>query len=212
MFLAISKNRLTKEGETMKRILRISVILALFSPAIALCAQPMDTLKVPVDKVIEILSQSRPDNPEQKKIQQQKMWDVVSPFFDYSFIAKSVLGRFHWEKTFTPSQREDFTDVFSRFLGNNYIKKIQEGYENQKVVFLNEEILNPTKAVVKTAIPRKNDQIPVDYQMRLNNGQWKIYDVQVEGVSLLENYRSQIRSTLLNQTAAQLIEQLKSKI
>jgi phospholipid transport system substrate-binding protein len=196
----------------MKRFLRFFVILVLFSPAIALCAQPMDTLKDPVDRVIEILNHSRSDAPEQKKIQQQKMWDVVSPFFDYSFIAKSVLGRFHWENTFTPAQREEFTTVFARFLGNNYIRKIQEGYENEKVVFLSEEILNPSKAVVKTSIPRKSNQIPVDYQMRLSNGQWKIYDVQVEGVSLLENYRSQIRSTLLNQTAAQLIEDLKSKI
>jgi phospholipid transport system substrate-binding protein len=196
----------------MKRFFCSFVIWALISPAIVLGAQPMDTLRVPVDSVIEILKQSHPDTPEQKKIQQQKMWDVISPFFDYSFIAKSVLGRFHWEKTFTPSQRDEFTDVFSRFLGNNYIRKIQEGYENEKVVFLKEEILNPTKAVVKTAIPRKSDQIPVDYQMRLHNGQWKIYDVQVEGVSLLENYRSQVRSTLLNETAAQLIADLKSKI
>lgn len=196
----------------MKRFLCFFIILAVFSPAIALCAQPMDTLKSPVDRVIEILNHSRPDAPEQKKIQQQKMWDVISPFFDYSFIAKSVLGRFHWENTFTPSQREEFTSVFARFLGNNYIRKIQEGYENEKVVFLSEEILNPTKAVVKTVIPSKNNKIPVDYQMRLSTGQWKIYDVHVEGVSLLENYRSQIRSTLLNQTAAQLIEDLKSKI
>ena len=196
----------------MKRFFCSFVICALISPAIVLGAQPMDTLRIPVDSVIEILKQSHPDTPEQKKNQQQKMWEVISPFFDYSFIAKSVLGRFHWEKTFTPSQRDEFTDVFSRFLGNNYIRKIQEGYENEKVAFLKEEILNPTKAVVKTAIPRKSDQIPVDYQMRLHNGQWKIYDVQVEGVSLLENYRSQVRSTLLNQTAAQLIEDLKSKI
>jgi phospholipid transport system substrate-binding protein len=196
----------------MRTCLGFWVVCALILPGIAFGAQPMDTLKAPVDRVIEILNEPGADSPEQKKAQQQKMWDVVSPFFDHSYIAKSVLGRFHWEKTFTSAQRDEFTQVFARFLGNNYIKKIQDGYEKENVVFIKEEMLTPSKAVVKTAIPAKNAEIPVDYQMRLADGQWKIFDVQVEGVSLLENYRSQIRSSLLNQSAEQLIQELKSKI
>ena len=132
--------------------------------------------------------------------------------FDYTFISKSTLGRFHWENDFSVAQRDEFVKVFSKFLGNTYLEKIQEGYENQKVDYLSEDMLTPSKAVVKTSITSPKNQIPVDYFMRAQDGTWKIYDVNVEGVSLVQNYRSQFNSFLLNQKAEKLIDQLRSKI
>lgn len=190
----------------------VFILLALFIPTTVLGATgPMEALKAPIDQVITILGDPQYKGAEQKQIQRQKLWDTIFPIFDYTFIAKSVLGRFHWNTTFSAAQQTEFIDVFAHFIGNNYLDKIQEGYENEKVVFLNEELLDPSRAIVKTQIPRKDSQIPVDYQMRLIDGQWRIYDVNIENVSLIENYRSQIRSILINKSAAELIEQLKSK-
>jgi phospholipid transport system substrate-binding protein len=186
------------------------------SPAGFVLAGPMDMLKVPIDEVVSILNDPQFKNaasdPDVKKAQREKLWKVMDGIFDYTFISKSTLGRFHWEKTFSTLQQNEFVTVFSKFLGNTYLEKIQEGYQNEKVIFLSEEIINPSKAVVKTSISGKKTEIPVDYLMRGKDGDWRIYDVNIEGVSLVQNYRSQFNSFLLNNSADKLIDQLKSKI
>jgi phospholipid transport system substrate-binding protein len=176
----------------------------------------MDILKVPINEVVSILNDPQYKTaatvPDLKKAQREKLWQVMDRIFDYPFISKSTLGRFHWENTFSPAQQGEFVKVFSKFLGNTYLDKIQEGYQNQKVNFLSEEMLNPSKAMVKTSISSEKTEIPVDYLMRGKDGNWMIYDVNIEGVSLVQNYRSQFNSFLLNNSADKLIDQLKSKI
>ncbi|MBU4319259.1 MAG: ABC transporter substrate-binding protein [Proteobacteria bacterium] len=199
-----------------KHIKIIILLLVISSPATVLWAGPMDMLKVPIQDVVSILNDPQFKNaasaPDVKKIQREKLWQVMDGIFDYTFISKSTLGRFHWEKTFSPAQRDEFVAVFSKFLGNTYLDKIQEGYQNETVNFLSEEIINPTKALVKTSITGQKMEVPVDYLMRGKDGQWNIYDVNIEGVSLVQNYRSQFNSFLLNNSAKKLIDQLKSKI
>ena len=196
----------------MKTLLYIFLMLAIVLPSSVMAAGPMDTLKPPIEKVIKILKDPQLKDSGQKKIQREKIWDIISRIFDYTFISKSTLGRYHWQNSLTIDQKKEFSDVFSRFLGNTYLDKIQEGFENEQIVFAEEELLTPHKAMVKTKIIRKNMEIPVNYRMKTNDGEWKIYDVNIEGISLVQNYRSQFQSILLNQTAAQLIEQLKSKL
>ena len=196
----------------MKKLVYFLIALLFMQPVPLIAADPMETLRTPIDKVISILNDPQYKDQSKKEFQRQKMWEIVNNIFDFKFISKSVLGKFHWEKTFNEKEKEEFTYVFSRFLGNTYIDKIQNNYENEKVVFINQEIMSPSKSVVRTEIPRKSANIPIEYKMKLNNDQWAIYDVNIEGVSLVENYRSQIRSILMNQTAAQLISQLESKL
>lgn len=187
------------------------VVLFWLLPAVGFCAGPMETLKGPINEVISILNNPEYQGDDQKEAQRRRLWDTMAPMFEFTIIAKSVLGRFHWNDTFSPEQRETFTKVFSKFIGNNYMDKILEGYDNEEVVFVSEELFGSSKAIVKTEIPRKGNRIPLDYLMRNVNGQWKIYDVNIENVSLIENYRSQIRSILIDKSAAELIEQLKAK-
>lgn len=195
----------------MKYVLYCMLWLLVVFPIIAGAGEPTETLKSPIDQVIAVLNDPQYQTDEQKKVQRDKLWHIISPVFDYAYIAKSALGRFHWQNTFSKEQREEFTDVFAKFLGNIYLDRIQEGYQNETVVFIEEEIFNPAKAMVKTSITRGKTVIPIDYRMRAEKGVWKIYDINIEGVSLVQNYRSQFRSILLNGTASQLIDQLKSK-
>ena len=199
-----------------KALQTIIIFLIIAAPIGAIAAGPMDALKAPIDEVISILKDPQYKNVETdaelKAAQRDKLWNVIHPIFDYDFISKSTLGRYHWEKTFSSDQRKTFTDVFSRFLGNTYLDKIQEGYQNEDVNYVAEELLTPAKAVVKTTISGQKTRIPVNYLMRTQDGQWKIYDVNIEGVSLVQNYRSQFSSYLLNNSADQLIQNLKSKL
>jgi len=196
----------------VKQVIYIVLFWVSVIPGNTFGAEPMETLKAPIEQVISVLNDPQYKTFPQKKIQREKLRDIISQIFNYSFIAKSVLGRYHWQNSFTLKEKEEFSDVFARFLGNTYLDQIQEGYEDEKVVFLDQEIINPSKAIVRTAIIRKKTEIPVNYLMRAYNGVWKIYDVNIEGVSLVQNYRSQFRSILLNETAAELIEKLKSKV
>jgi phospholipid transport system substrate-binding protein len=104
-----------------------------------------------------------------------------------------------------------FTDVFTTKLGNSYLNKIQGNFNNEKVEFLSQEMLSATKARVKTKIIREVDSIPVDYSVRPVDGAWRIYDVVIEGVSLVANYRSQFNDILSKDSPAVLIERVRSQ-
>ena len=107
----------------------------------------------------------------------------------------------------------DGGDVFAQFLGNTYIDKIQGEYHNEQIVYLGQDFYSDTYVEVKTQIVRETLTIPVNYRMlKDRDGQWKVYDIIVEGVSLVKNYRTQFASILSKDKPAQLIQQLNDKL
>jgi len=172
--------------------------------------QPMDALKGPVDQVIAILKDPQFQPADQKVRQRDKMWEIIRTVFDFQEISKRTLAN-NW-KLLAPDQQKEFTAVFSEFLGNIYLDRIQGEYKNEKVLYLGQDMLTESKALIKTKIFRENNvEIPVDYRMQQEAQGWKIYDVNIEGVSLVQNYRSQFREILMKETPAQLIDRLKKK-
>jgi phospholipid transport system substrate-binding protein len=196
----------------MMRITHVAsaAVLILLVGGQALAAQPLDTLKDPLNQVIAVLNdpQYKPDSTRQA--QKDKIWSIMVPVFDFKEVSKRTLAR-NW-KRFTSAQRTEFSDLFADFLADTYIRQIQGEYQNEKIVFVGEEFLSDTKALAKTMVLREAVEIPVDYSMKKINGAWKVYDIKVEGVSLVKNYRTQFREMLLNGTPEQLIERLKEKL
>ena len=113
---------------------------------------------------------------------------------------------------FTKQERKDFTEVFTDFLGNNYFNQIQGKYRNEEVVFLGETLKTDTKAMVESKILREAVEIPVDYSMWKRDGRWRIYNVHIEGASLLGNYRNEFERVLQKEPPRQLIDKLKEKV
>ena len=114
-----------------------------------------------------------------------KDWEAIE-----ELIAKRATGRYHWENSFTVQQRLEFTDLFSEFLGNNYLTRINGTVKGLKVEYLDEMIDDSGKrAKVRTKVPGSKSDVAVEYSMGLRDGKWKIYDVYVEGVSLVQNYK-----------------------
>jgi phospholipid transport system substrate-binding protein len=172
--------------------------------------KPLEELKPPFDKVITILNDPKYKTDESLKSEQRdQIWKTVDVVFDFKEVSKRALAR-NWRK-FSDSEKKKFTDVFGMFLGNTYMDKIQGEYHNEKIVYGDEKIVDDKWALVRTKIKREALEIPVDYKMKLINGHWKIYDVVVEGVSLVKNYRTQFNTILKKETPAQLIERLKKK-
>lgn len=195
----------------MKRSLAVIALLLNGWIVSAYAAQPMETLKGPIDQVLAVLKDPRYQGADRKKLQRDKLWEIIRPVFDFEEISKRTLA-INW-KRFSADQQKEFTTVFSKFLGNTYLDKIQGEYQNETIVFLDEEMYSDTKAFVRTKVVRKDkSDIPINYSMMRIDGIWRIYDVHIEGVSLVKNYRSQFNELLGRETPAQLIERLKKKL
>lgn len=189
-------------------ILAILVTLLAACPASA-GLRPIEALKGPLDTALSILQDPRYRQDKEKEAQKEQLWEIIRKVFDFEGITALAVGR-NW-KRFSPEQKKEFADVFTTLLGNSYLNKIQGNFNNEKVEFLSEEILTATRARVKTKIIREVDSIPVDYSVRPDGDTWRIYDVNIEGVSLVQNYRSQFDQILSQDSPAVLIERVRDK-
>ncbi|MHB8835129.1 MAG: MlaC/ttg2D family ABC transporter substrate-binding protein [Candidatus Methylomirabilia bacterium] len=190
-------------------MLAVFVTLLAVRPAGAQEIRPIDALRGPLDTALAILQDPRYRVDAEKEAQKEKLWEIIREVFDFDGITERAVGR-NW-KLFTPAQKKEFADVFTTLLGNSYLTKIQGNFNNEKVEFLSQEMLAANKARVKTKIVREVDSIPVDYSVRPLEGTWKIYDVNIEGVSLVQNYRSQFDQILSKDSPAVLIERVRDK-
>ncbi len=171
--------------------------------------EPMAALKEPVDQVIALLKDPQYKGTDKLTLQQEKIMAVVARIFDFTEVSKRTVGR-NW-KDFSPQQRKEFADTFGDFLGFTYYKKVRDAYQGETVVYLSQELEGDDKAVVKTKIPRPAGDIPLEYRMFKQKETWRVYDVLIEGVSLVKNYRTQFNEILNKENPDQLIAKLKEK-
>jgi phospholipid transport system substrate-binding protein len=186
------------------------IFLSLSINSEALEGQPIDAIRSPIDEIIHILRDPQYQGASQRAIQRQKIWTIANDFFDFKEISRRTLARF-WNDL-TPEQQKEFVETFAAFLSNIYLKRIQNTYKNETVEFIEQDLLSDTKASVKTKVIRDGGiEIPVDYSLIKKGTGWKVYDVAIEGVSLVKNYRTQFKAILLKQDPSRLIETLKKK-
>ena len=189
----------------------LAVYMLMIFPAVAVSLEPMATLKAPVDTVIAILNDPQYKVKGTKSAQRDEIWKHVKPMFNFDEIARRAVAR-NWSD-FNDAEKAAFTDVFAQFLGNTYIDKVQGEYHNEQIVYLGQDFYSDIYAEVKTQIVRETLKIPVNYRMlKGGDGQWAVYDIIVEGVSLIKNYRTQFASILSKDKPAQLIQQLHDKL
>ena len=197
----------------MKTIFYLLIFFLVAMPSFAETGEPIDALKAPIQEVIGILDDPQYDDPARRNDQREKVRSTTKHMFDYDLIAKRATGRYHWKNSFTPQQRQEFTDLFAEFLGNMYLARMSGDYKGIKVQYIDQEIDQKRKrAKVKTITTSSDGDITVDYSMRIKDGLWKIYDVYVEGVSLVQNYQTQFRDLFEKESASQIIDRLKAKI
>jgi phospholipid transport system substrate-binding protein len=193
----------------MLRIISALFLVVFFSTPLVAASTPMDHVKANVDDAISILTDPTYKGEDNKQRQQKMLVQVGENLFDFDDVTRLAVGK-HW-KSFTNEERREFRDLFSQLLQKIYMDKIQ-AYNGEPVIFAKETILSPTKAKVDTHIILNDKEVPLDYMLRLRNDQWRVYDVIVEGVSLVKNYRSQFSSILSKNPPSVLLEQVRKKI
>lgn len=167
---------------------------------------PMDVVKTTVDQALGVLR----DTSAPLAQRQDKLRQIVAQTFDFTEMSKSALG-YHW-KQLTPQQQKEFTDAFIAFIEDSYLSKIND-YRGQQVSFLGARNDGSQYAQVNTDIiqPDGKDPIHVNYMLVKEDGTWKIYDVAVDSISIIANYRNQFNRVMNNQGYDTLIKDLKSK-
>lgn len=170
-------------------------------------------LKFRIDAILDVLKTPEFKGDEKNEVRRQKIRDIILHGFDFGRIAQSSLGR-HW-RGLTPEEKQDFTVRFQRLIENTYISKL-ETYTNQKVVYLNEQ--RKTKkdreyAKVQTQIiTADGPKIPIAYMMyRQGTESWLVFDINIEGVSMVNNYRSQFGEFLGQKSFSQLLKDIDKK-
>lgn len=193
-----------------KRLLLTLTMMILFA-APSYADTPMDVIQTAVEEIVGLLKDPQYDPPEKKEEQREKIWNVVHNIFDFQTIARGTLRRHDWE-SFSEEQKKEFTDLFTTLLGNTYLERLQSDYRDEQVVFTEQEMLSDTTAIVRTKIVSESIETPVDYRLILRGETWRIYNVIVENISLVTNYRDQFSQMLMRDSPAQLIEKLRDRI
>ncbi|MFP4349527.1 MAG: MlaC/ttg2D family ABC transporter substrate-binding protein [Thermodesulfobacteriota bacterium] len=194
----------------MKKITVICLTLIFFTGTALVSAaknEPMEELRGPIEKGISILK--NPEYKDDSEAQREKIWEIIQNVFDFRAVSIRALAR-NW-RLLSPEQREVFTTEFTELLKNNYLDKIQGEFQDEEVVFEEQDMLSEDKAVVRTTVIRKNVETPIDYRVHLKDGKWRIYDVNIEGISLVQNYRKQFNDILAKEKPDALIQRLKEK-
>ena len=189
------------------RILLLCCCLSLVVPGLAL-ASVTDEVKRVVDEVVKIVSDTELKKPAKESQRRQALRSAISRIFDYEEMAKRSLAT-HW-KGRSESERREFVSLFQTLLENSYAGKI-EGYKNEKIVYLKESVEGDYAEVKSKVIVPKGDEYALDYRLMQKGGKWMVYDVVIEGVSLVSNYRGQFNRIINSQGYPALVKKLRTK-
>jgi len=193
-----------------KHIFLVIFAVCVFLPVHNAYASPVqDQLKVTIDHILEILRDPALKGEDTIEKRRASLRKVIHERFSFAKMSQLSLAR-HWKKR-SDEEKKEFIELFGQLLEDTYISKI-ETYTDEKVVYV-KEFVKKKKAQVNTKIVTQTIEIPIDYRLyKTKNGSWMVYDLVIEGVSLVGNYRSQFDQILKKDTYEELLEVLKKKI
>lgn len=191
----------------MKRLVIVSSLLLLVLGAAPVqAATPFETVQAEVNKVLEVLR----NKSLEEEVKREKLRVIYGEMFDQEELSKWCLGR-NWSKL-SEAQRKEFLPLFQQVLEKTYGDRIL-AYSDEKIVFDKEVPIAKNRVEVKTRAVTKSKEIPMHYRVfQDKSGTWKVYDVVVENVSLVMNYRSQFNEILAKGTPDELLEILRKKV
>ena len=177
---------------------------------LATAGEPMDLVRQTSDQVIKILEDPALQGPAKQAERQERLGKVSEQAFDWKEMAQRALA-VHWRER-TPQQQQEFVQLFRDLVERTYMQRIESAIqEKQDIQYLGEQV-DGTRAVVKTSVvTKRNQQVPIDYRLRKADGGWKIYDVLVENISLVNNYRTQFNSIISSSSYNALVEKMRAR-
>lgn len=185
----------------------LGLVIVFHSP-LAVAGVPRDQVRGTVDRVMTILQDPRSKSPDKRQERREQLSKVVSARFDFAEMARRSLGA-EWRRL-KPSQQQEFVELFSDLLCDAYIADI-DSYKGEKVIYKRETQEQQFAVVQTILISPEGTEYTVDYRLHLVGDEWKVYDVVIENVSIVNNYRSQFARVIHRSSYEGLILALKEK-
>ena len=182
----------------------VAFVVSVATPAVA--GAPTEQLKQRVDQVVKVVDD--PALAGKTAERHAAVRKIAEEVFDYPDTARRALGP-HWNAR-SPQEREEFVQLFADLLDRAYVGKI-DLYQGEKVSYVGETVDGDGATVRTRIVTKRGSEVPVDYRMHLTNGRWLVYDVIIEGVSLISNYRNQFNKVVQTESYQSLVQKLRAK-
>lgn len=170
--------------------------------------EPTERIRAVVDRGLQVVNDSRLQSEDKKKERNDRLREIVYTLFDFNEMARRSLGS-HWRRL-TPQQQQEFVPAFRDFLERVYADRV-DLYNGEKAVFTKETVEGEYAEVHSKIVSKKATEVTVVYKMRRADGGWKVYDVVVENISLVNNYRAQFGRLMANSSFEELMKKMKEK-
>jgi phospholipid transport system substrate-binding protein len=188
--------------------LAVTVAMGIGTPPPQVWASvPGEQVKATIDKVMEILRDPALQDSSKKTERREKLRQIILPRFDFGEMAKRALGS-NWNRY--PDQQREFVTAFAQLLEETYADQI-EAAKGDKIIYLNERSDKDYAEVATKVISPKGEETSMTYKLHPVGSDWKVYDIVVENVSVVNNYRSQFNRVLTNSSLDELIKRIKEK-
>lgn len=209
----VSVRSMSAYAQSHHRVIPVVLRMALVAVWLATAAvpgyagAPTDTMKATIDEVLRIIRDNDLKQPGKAEERRQLLERAVGARFDYQEMSRRALGA-PWN-TLSDQEKQEFVNLFRTLLTNSYADKI-ETYSGEGVQYLNERT-EKEYAEVRTKVVSGKTEIPLDYRLINRVDDWRVYDVVVDGISLVNNYRGQFTKIIRSSSYADLVEQLRKK-
>jgi phospholipid transport system substrate-binding protein len=182
--------------------------LALVGPGMAMASIVTDEVRKTVDEVVKIVTDKNLKKPGSEQKRRSALKQTIGRIFNYGEMAKRSMG-VHW-KNLNPADQKEFTGLFATLLENSYAGKI-ESYNNEKIVYEKELVDGDHAEVGSRLITAKRDEYELRYRLLKAGSKWMVYDVVIEGVSMVSNYRSQFNKIINEKGYKELLKKMRTK-
>lgn len=194
------------------RVLRLGLVVAatvgLVLPRAA-WGTPTDDVKITIDRVLKIVTDPALKPQAKTKERRAEIRKVVLQRFNFGEMARRSLAT-HW-RDLTPQQQQEFVGLFTDLLEKSYVDKI-ENFSDEKILYLGEQIEGNAATVKSKVVTKKNVEVPIDYRLLQRDGKWEVYDIIIESVSLVNNYRVQFNKIIRTKSYPELVRLMKVKL
>ena len=181
----------------------------LLYPFNAFADSPTVEIKSTVDQVIQILTDPQVRGEGKKQERRKRLREVIFVRFDFQEMAQRSLGA-HWQRR-TREEQTEFVKIFSDLLEQTYVDKI-ESYNNEKFIYTNERIDGSYADVNSKMRTSKGEEFAINYKLHCVGENWRVYDLVIENISIINNYRSQFNRILTGSTYDELISKIRAKL
>jgi phospholipid transport system substrate-binding protein len=183
-------------------------VFLFMQPVSVVAGVPGDQVRQTVDKLVAILKDPRLKQADNKNERREALKKLIYQRFDFTEMARRSLGP-EWRRH-SPEEQKEFVKIFTDLLERAYLEQI-ESYNDQKVRYVNEHEEHNHAQVDTKIVDSKGQEFSVNYRLHNENGDWKIYDVVIEDISLVNNYRAQFNRVLASSSYQELVRRLKQK-